>query len=207
MTMHIKPKWIQDPEVVGEFDITDYSLGFDEHGRLRHLNVHWDAIVHFCKTLDGAQDQAKQALARALSNASPEDPEGSVILEGELACATIADETLTKATIFIVLCSFKEFALKELYCQLKAAEPLPPKGVFNHIKEIFTEMGLWPEDNKSSGRLSENAYECVRNNFAHGDWAALKKALPNLDLHDEFLEVIGFLYQIRERMESKGLNL
>jgi hypothetical protein len=205
--MHIKPKWIQATDMVGEFDITDYRLGFDEHGPLRHLNVHWDAIVHFCKTLDGAQDQAKQALARALSNASPEDPEGSFILEGELECATIADETLTKATIFIVLCSFKEFALKEVYRQLKDAQPLPPKGVFSHIKKTSTEMGFWPKDNKSSGQLLENVYECVRNNFAHGDWAALRKALPNLELHDEFLEVNGFLYEIRECMRSKGINL
>jgi len=96
--MHIKPKWIETPDVVGEFDVTDYCLGFDEHGPLSHLNVHWNAIVHFCKTLDAAQDQAKQAIARALSNASPEDPEECSILEGELECATFADETLTKAT-------------------------------------------------------------------------------------------------------------
>jgi hypothetical protein len=205
--MQIKPKLSQRPDITGEFDITDYALGFDEHGPLRHLNIHWNAIVHFCKTLDAAQDQAKQAIARAASNASPEDPEECFILEGELECATIAGETLTKATIFIVLCSFKEFALKELYGQLKDAQPLPRKGVFNHIKKIFTKMEFWPEDDNSSGRLTERAYECVRNNFAHGDWAALKKALPNLELHDEFLEVIGFLYEIREGMRSKGMSL
>jgi hypothetical protein len=110
--MQIKPKLSQRPDITGEFDITDYALGFDEHGPLRHLNIHWNAIVHFCKTLDAAQDQAKQAIACAVSNASPDDPEGCFILEGELECANIADETLTKATIFIVLCSFKEFALK-----------------------------------------------------------------------------------------------
>ena len=205
--MHIKAKWIQTIDMVGEFDITDYALGFDEHGPLRHLNVHWDAIVYFCTTMDAAQDQAKQTIARSLSNASRADPEGRFILQNELESATLADETLTKATIFIVLCSFKEFALKELYGRLKDAQPLPLKGAFKHIKNAFTKMGFWPENNTSNARLSENAYECVRNNFAHGDWAALKNALPNLEIHDEFLDVVGFLYQIGERMRSEGINL
>ena len=78
------------------------------------------------------------------------------MLDDELACVTLADKTLTKATIFIVLCSFREFALKELYRQLKDAPPLSPKGVFSHLKKTFTEMGFWPKDNKLSGQLSES---------------------------------------------------
>ena len=205
--MQIKPKLSQRPGITGEFDITDYALGFDEDGPLWHLNIHWNAFVHFCKTLDAAQDTAKRDIERALSSASPEDPEGCFCLENELEVATLADETLTKATIFIVLCSFKEFALKELYGQLKDAQPLPRKKVFNRIKKTFTKMEFWPKDDNSSGRLSESAYESVRNNFAHGDWAGLKKALPELELHDEFREVAVFLGRIAERMRSKGMNL
>jgi hypothetical protein len=205
--MHIKSKFIKDTDFEGELSITDYCLGFDENGPLRHLNIHWNAIVHFCKTLDAAQDRAKQAIARALSNASPEDPEGCFILEGELECATLADETLTKATIFIVLCSFKEFALKELYRQLRDEEPLPAKGAFRHIQEVFTRRGIWPNDCQSGGQLSQSAYDSVRNNFAHGDWAALKEELPKLELHDEFGEVISFLFKILEGMRANGLSL
>ncbi len=205
--MHIKPKLSQWPDMIGEFDLTDFVLGFDANGPVRHLNVHWDAVVHFCKTLDTAQDTAKKTIVEALQEISPDDADTSFMLDDELRSATIADETLTKATIFIVLCSFKEFALKELYGHVKAAQPLPPKRIFNHIRKTFTEMGFWPEGDTPREQLSESAYECVRNNFAHGDWAALKSALPKLDLHDEFLEVIGFLYAIRERMRLKRLNL
>jgi hypothetical protein len=206
--VHIKPKVSQFPDMMGEFDITDYSLGFDHDGAVRHLNTHWGAIVHFCKTLDAAQDEAKQRIAQALSGISPADVDTSFMLEDELECATLADETLTKATIFIVLCSFKEFALKELYRQLENENPLPKKkGAFKHIKKLFMRKGLWPNDDESDGRLSEETYKTIRNTFAHGDWATLKKELPSLELHDEFGEVVGFLREIREHMCAKGWRL
>jgi hypothetical protein len=194
--------------MIGEWDITDYCLGFAEHGPLRHLNVHWDALVRFCKTLDSAQHDAKEGIARALSSVSPEDAETSFVLESELECATLADGTLTKATIFIVLCSFKEFALKQLYEQLRDKKPpLEKKGAFKQIKRVFGQRGLWPDDDDSNGRLSEEAYDSVRNNFAHGEWTALKKALPGLELHDEFGEVVGLVREILERMRRNGLPL
>jgi hypothetical protein len=205
--MHIKPKIKPTGGLLGEWDITDYCLNFDEHGPLRHLNIHWDALVHFCKTLDSAQSDAKQGIARALSSVSPEDAETSFVLESELEVATLADETLVAATIFIVLCSFKEFALKELYRQLPDEESLPVKRVFKQIKKVFMRRGLWPNDHDSNERLSEKTYDSVRNNFAHGDWTALKKALPKLELHDEFCEVVGFLREILEHMRASGLRL
>ena len=205
--MHIKPKWIQDTDFVGELDVTDYCLGFNENGCLRHLNAHWDAIVYFCKTLDAAQEKAKKAIEHELASAPSEDPEACFILDTEFECATIADETLTKATIFIVLCSFKEFALKQLYHALPDTQPLPPKGGFGYIKKDFVRRGLWPETGNENEHLSENAYDSVRNNFAHGDWPALKKELPRVDLHEEFGEVVRFLREISERMRSQQLNV
>lgn len=208
MTMHIKPKINPTDDMVGAWDITDYCLGFDEHGPLRHLNVHWDALVQFCKTLDSAQDDAKQRIARALSSVPPEDAETSFLLETELESATLAEETLVKATIFLVLCSFKEFALKELYHHLEGEKPLRRKqGAFKQIQKVFIRTEMWPSDCESSGRLSENAYTSVRNNFAHGDWTAVKKELPRLELHDEFGEVVGFFREIQERMRAKGYRV
>jgi hypothetical protein len=208
VTMQIRPKWIEESDFVGELEIDDYVLGFDEHGPLDHLNVYWAAVVHFCKTLDSAQEQAKQAITRALANSSPDDPEGCFMLHSELECVSLADETLTKATIFIVLCSFKEFALKELYYQLKGEKPLPKKrGCYQRIQKAFIRRGLWPTPPELNERFSHDAYSSVRNNFAHGDWTALKKELPNLELHDEFGEVVGFLREIADRMHTKGLSL
>jgi len=205
--MHIKPKWIHAPDIIGEFDITDFALGFDENGAFHHLNTHWDAMVYFCKTLDLAQHQAKQAIERALTEADPQDAEIQIMLDSDLGSANIADETLTKTTIFIVLCSFKEFALKQLWRALKDSRPLPRRRTFGWIKEAFEQKGFWPDSGNPPDHLSEKAYETVRNNFAHGDWSALKEELPKLDLYEEFGEVIRFLREIAERMRSQGFGV
>ena len=202
--MHIKPKFIHSEEFTGEVAITDYCLCFDEGGPLCHLNIYWGGIVHFCKTLDVAQDHAKQSTARALSSALQDDPEMSFILSSELEHAALAEDTLAKATIFLVLCGFKEFALKALYRCLKDARPLPSRGSYKHIQNTFVERGFWPTRREY---FSSDSYDTIRNNFAHGDWDSMQANLPGIDLHDEFGEMAGFVLEIQTLMGARGLSV
>jgi len=205
MPKHIQPKWIDDPEMKGEFSIEDMVV-FDRDGQLANVHQMWEATKVQSMVLDEAHSKRLEKLAQSVKVEM--DPETGWMLSEMVAALNLSDRYLVKANIFFLQTAFFEFGIREVFRLVFPTTALPPKpnlkkDILEPLKErqVITTI---PEAYRI--HVLENR-DAVRSAFAHGDWKELPNHLANVDLHEVFWGICAYFLEIQENLRTEGFDV
>jgi len=207
VAMHIKPL-LESDGLPGEQRIDDLIL-FRSSGRLAAVHRMWCAITKYALMMDKTHAEALNSVRDFLAQAPPPITEGAlddlVMAEMEHQILSDSDSYIVKSILFLMLISFSEFALKQVYKLYQPPEPPPParKAVKRIIATLKRRKAITQVPASYEANFS-NHIDPVRNGFAHGDWMEIGQALNNLDLTKSFLSVAEYFLVIQQNLRDQG---
>jgi hypothetical protein len=197
---HIRSRWVNNAGIIGELSPSDYGV-FINVSDLAHVSRFWESLV----THAIAVDKASSNLAAAATEPYSEDPEHSAWLENQRAIAAHAHFYLTRAALLSLLDGFVEFMLLEVYKLLFGLYPPKKRPEFEKdlVKPLQSKLGdlklpdLYVDTMKKSR-------DTIRNALQHGRWMGLNESSHSVDIHDAFLGIASFAYEIEMALRNAG---
>ena len=197
---HIRPRWIDDADFNGELSPSDYGV-FIDIPDLAHVARFWDALVTQALAVDEAS--AKLAMPAKVSHTG--DPEHAAWIQERLATATDAHFYLTRASLLSLMAGFVEFSLLEAYKTVFGSYPSMEKPKIGNdvIKPLKSKIGdlKLPDLYVDTVIISRDT---IRNALQHGRCMGLREASDRVDIHDAFLGVVSFAYEIETALRNAG---
>lgn len=204
--MHILP--FNEPGM-GEWTIDDLVL-FSETGKLADIERKWTAVKKYALLVDRSHSDALNGVRsflaeRATFTPSNEDELDDLCMASmELDALRESDSVIVKSLIFLLLSSFHEYGLKQVQSCVEPGSSPPSRGAVKWILERLQSFGLLAEIPQDYEADFNRFRDPVRNNLAHGDWAALASELHSLDLSKSFRAVAGFFVAMQPRLREMG---
>lgn len=199
---HIKAKFIDTGGMHGEFSVSDFVV-FPDGGSLKHVSRFWDAVIAQALVLDRAHASVLKDWSSTAETES--DPEFGIEAAWRVEVLGVSDQYLVRANIFLLLFSFFEFAMLEVYklrfgmpptkkrpmLMRDIVVPLQAEGIVGLLPGVFTREVTEHLDN-------------VRNSFAHGRWLDLKSNTSKIDLYEAVAAICRVLWEVGDRLRGKG---
>lgn len=197
---HIQSRWINEGGITGDFLPSDYGV-FLNVPELAHVSSFWEALVTHAQTVDNGA----ASLAMQLGKSNTGDPEYSAWIEEQEENASKAHFYLTRASLLSLIAGFVEFSLLESYLLVFGTYPLKDKPSIKEkvIKPIEKQIGSIhvPELYK---RIMVDSRDTIRNALQHGRWMQLKEESDKIDIHDAFLGVVAYAYELESALRDAG---
>jgi len=130
---HIRPRWVDEGGITGEFSVSDYGV-FLNIAELAHVSNFWNALVTHALTVDEAS--SKHAEAPTVSHTG--DPEYMACLEEQQGIAKDAHFYLTRASLLSLIAGFVEFCLIEAYQLVFGSYPAKERP--DIVKDVIQPM-------------------------------------------------------------------
>lgn len=197
---HIRPRWIETEGITGEFLPSDYGV-FLNIEELAHVSRFWDALVNHAL----AVDEASSRLAQRTTPTDPKDAENDAWAQEQQEKAADSHFYLTRASILSLIAGFVEFCLLEAYELVFESYPTKdrPDIMRDVIHPLESKIGTikLPDLYKTTVLESRDS---IRNALQHGRWMGLKDASEKIDIHDAFLGVVSYTYELETSLRNAG---
>jgi len=202
---HIRSKFFNTGGTHGEFCVSDLIV-FSSSGKLGHVAVFWEAVVAQSLLLDRAHATALSDWAGAAKQA--EDPEYGIEATWRADVLKLSDQYLIRANIFLLLLSFFEFAVLEVYKLNFGQYPLVERpGLFKDVIEPLKTAGVVGDPPELFVREIAGNRDEIRNAFVHGRWNDLKDPTERIDLYEAFCAVSVYFGLVEDKLREKGIEV
>ena len=200
---------ISIPDTPGEFTI-DFLTLFAETGKLVDIERKWTAVKKYALLVDRCHSEALTGVRSFLGQQSNKSPSNEAELDDlllasmELEALSDSDSFLVKSLILLLLVSFNEFGYKAIHRFVQPSVTPPERSAVRWMIDQLQADGVMGQPSPNFEAKFGRYIIPVRNNFAHGDWAALEKQLHTLNLSEAFLAVAAEFVAIRQNLLDRG---